>query len=792
MNNISSESLIKNIPVGLIVFTHDDDGYHIDWINELADERYGLNKNNFLIMIDTHFAGFVHPEDTERIFLMLYKSGVTGGNFEETIRVMTKKGHYSWTIVRLTAAFNENNQCIYHLLLIDIDAQKKSISKLEQTYEDLLGVLNNTPGGIIVFDTKNDRTPFVSLASSGMYRLLEGTKENVMAVYGTDFFPVVHPEDRPTITRLFEDSLRNLSKFECTLRLRTLSGTYVLVDVSGMVVLSAGRRHIYTSFTNASNDKKAHELLKHILDIFVSQEYDIIGIIDCTHQSYRVLSSNYSMQFLFPDESFDYDYDIKAMIDRYVSPECQVLLWDKLQLAHLQQEMSDKKNMELYTVIVRPQTGEPRHKKIWFSWADREEQMLAFVLSDYTDLHEKEIEQQEILRSALRAAEQANVAKSEFLSRMSHDIRTPLTAIIGFTKMIRQDGDGTAETKRRLKNIESSSEFLLSLINDVLEMSHIESGKYTLQHKAFPLSSLIDSVISIISAQCETKGLLFQHTVSTDVDPCYLGDQIKLQQVLVNILGNSVKFTPKGGKLTLQVEKHASYENKSLLRFTIRDTGIGISKEFLPHLFDTFAQENKWDAVRTGSGLGLAICKNIVTMMNGTIEVQSEKGKGSTFIVEVQLDIDDIEPESLAQKIGKEDTAQISHSKFTGQHILLAEDHPMNQEIANYILTNMGFIVDIVSDGRLACEKFAASDENYYAAIILDIRMPVMDGLEAACTIRAMKRADAATMPLIAMSANAFEEDISKSLASGINAHLTKPIDPNQLFRTLAKYISRS
>lgn len=789
MKNNPSNALIENIPVALIIFSRCDAGYHIDFINEIAEEEYGLNKKNFTAMLNNNLAGFAHPEDRDRISLMLYKSGVTGGIFSEIVRILKKNSRYSWTELRLSSASIADDQCQFHLVLMDIDDQIKATSELERTYEELMGILDNTPGGIIVFDTKNDRTPFVSLATSGMYRLLEGPKDAVLAAYGSSFLPAVHPDDRNALIRQFEDSLRNLSKIEITLRLLTLTGNYVLVDAVGVVTLSKGRRRIYMTFTNSSNDKKDHELLQHVLDIFVAQEYDHIGIIDLQHHSYRVLSSNSSSQLLLANESSDYDHDIKKMIDDYMSHEDGLHLWDTLQLSHLQEKMTLQKSLELFVTMHHPYTNELRYKKIWISWIDKEVQQLAFVISDYTEIQKKEKEHQEMLRSALRAAEQANVAKSEFLSRMSHDIRTPLTAIIGFTKIILKDGDGTVETKRRLKNVEASSEFLLSLINDVLEMSRIESGKYSLQHKPFSLSSLIDGVVSIISSQCETKGLHFHYSLSADVDKCYLGDQLKLQQVLVNILGNSVKFTPAGGTLTLQIEKHASYGTKSLLRFVVTDTGIGIAPEFIPHLFDAFAQENKWDSNHTGSGLGLAICKNIVTLMNGTIEVHSEKDKGSTFIVDLQLDTDDIPACVCAKTLSDIPTDAESAYDFSGKHILLAEDHPMNQEIAKYILENAGFTVHIADNGRIACERFAASEENYYAVVILDIRMPIMDGLEAARTIRSMVRPDAASVPLIAMSANAFEEDISKSLASGINAHLTKPINPDQLFKTLAEYI---
>lgn len=788
MKVYSEESLYKNMPIGLAVLQLDEKGYHTLYINQTITGKYGLTREEFSEVINNDGQPFIHPSDQDRLSLMLYKSGVTGGKFTEILRLRQKDGTYSWTDFRINAIPDDKGSYVLYLALIDIDTQKEMSLKIEHTYENLLGVMNNTPGGILVFDTKNDREPLMTFASSGLYHLLEGTPEEINAAYTRDFYKAVHPGDREAFIRTMEDALRNLSRFQITLRLQTIPGDFRWVDASGTAVIVEGQRRIYMSVTNASPDKEARQLLKRILDMFVRQQYDNICLIDGASHAFRVLTSNNTPYSRIPLESDDYDREVRKLLEFYIAPEEREALWKQLNLASLLQAMETQEEVEIFVTIHMPPHQELRYKKFWVTWLDKPAKKMAFIQSDYTELRKKQIEHQKTLISALRAAEQANVAKSVFLSRMSHDIRTPLNAIIGFTNMCLTDDKATREMKERLCKIESASQFLLSLINDVLDMSRIESGKYSLQLQSFRLSSLIDGVSSIISAQCTDKDLSLHCSISENAQNSYIGDRLKIQQVLVNILGNAVKFTPAGGSVTLLAEEQAAFEHTALLRFTVTDTGVGISPEFIPHLFDAFTQENTHTSGHIGTGLGLAICKNIVTLMNGTIQVHSTKGKGSCFITEIQLD----RSAASAAPDPIEDSRQATPAilqNFKGLHILVAEDHPMNQEIARYLLEKIGFIVDMADNGRIACEKFSASQEGYYAAVILDIRMPEMDGIEAARKIRTMDRHDAHTMPLIAMSADAFEEDISKSLANGINAHLIKPIDAAVLYRTLARYI---
>ena len=554
---------------------------------------------------------------------------------------------------------------------------------------------------------------------------------------------------------------------------------------------------------------------------------------------------------------------------------------------------------------------------------DRDDNTVHAVGVGFTDIDSEMREsmaQDRALGDALAAAEQASKAKTMFLSSMSHEIRTPMNAIIGLNAIALTAPELSERTRGQLEKIGSSANHLLSLINDILDMSRIESGKTVLKNEDFSFTKLLEQINTIFSAQCADKDLNYNCRVIGTVDDHYIGDGMKLRQVLINILGNAVKFTPEGGSVELTAERTAHFENRSTLRFTVSDTGIGMSPEYLPKLFDTFSQEDSSATnIYGSSGLGMAITKNIVEMMNGYIEVQSQKGEGTTFTVTVTLmdsaysrsdakeqdvslgelsvlvidddpvacehaklvlgkagiacetvlsgkeaielvrlrqarqkpfdlllvdlkmpGMDGVETARVIRRIVGHETAIIiitaykwddvveeaesagidsfiakpvsaenvieeymsayrkknpagrkagHKAELKGRNILLAEDVPINAEIVKMVLAKREINVDHAENGRIALEMFSASEVGHYDAVIMDVRMPEMDGLEAASEIRALTRDDAKTIPIIAMTANAFDEDVQRSLQAGMNAHLSKPIDNDTLFETLESLI---
>ena len=380
-------------------------------------------------------------------------------------------------------------------------------------------------------------------------------------------------------------------------------------------------------------------------------------------------------------------------------------------------------------------------------------------------------------------AQAANKAKTAFLSHMSHDMRTPMNAIIGFTG-IAMKNNPSGEVRNCLEKINESSEHLLSLINDVLDLTRVESGKVKYNPVPADVKSITDSALDI------TKGFLTNRDINFKIRreeaklPNVLADPVRLRDVLVNILSNAVKFTPDGGTITFEARCQENGENGYInMRYRISDTGIGMSEEFTKEVFEEFAQEDS--GARTqyhGAGLGMAIVKNYVDMMGGTISVESKKHEGTTFTVDIPLKITD-------KECSKSDTSFPEKINLTGVNVLLAEDNELNAEIAEVLLEDEGAIITRVNDGREAVELFNNNPVGTFDAILMDIMMPVMDGLTATKAIRALNRSDAGTIPIIAMTANAFEEDVKKCLDAGMNAHLAKPLDIEKVKKTICEQI---
>ena len=552
---------------------------------------------------------------------------------------------------------------------------------------------------------------------------------------------------------------------------------------------------------------------------------------------------------------------------------------------------------------------------------DRDDHIVHAIGVGFSDIDEdmrKSLTQQQALRDALDTAEQANRAKTAFLSNMSHEIRTPMNAIIGLNNIAMNDPTASDKVKEYLEKIGASARHLLGIINDILDMSRIESGRMVIKKEEFSFSKNLEQVNNMIGGQCRDKGIHYECRIIGKIDDYYIGDAMKLKQVMLNILGNAVKFTPEGGKVTFLIEEGHRFDDMATLHLTFKDTGIGMSKEYIPHIFEAFSQEDSSSTSKYGStGLGMPITKSIVELMNGTIEVESEKGAGTTFTVTVTLEESgrkdtlaadgDLNPHDMSVLVIDDDRIALEHAEvilgqigiscetaesgwegidkvrlrhgrqeeydlilvdwkmpeldgvettrqirqivgndtpiiiltsfnwddvadearaagvdtfvakplfagsvmdefreafrrknealakktadLKGRRILLAEDVQVNAEIMMMVLGMREMEVDHAENGQEAVNLFASHDAGYYSAILMDMRMPIMDGLEATKVIRAMEREDAKSIPIIALTANAFDEDVQRSMQAGLDAHLSKPVEPEILFGTLEKLI---
>lgn len=395
---------------------------------------------------------------------------------------------------------------------------------------------------------------------------------------------------------------------------------------------------------------------------------------------------------------------------------------------------------------------------------------------------------EQALEDAVNLAREANQAKSTFLSSMSHDIRTPMNAILGFAALAQSNVENMEKVKDYLRKIQASGNHLLSLINDVLDMSQIESGKIHLEEQETNLSDIFRDIKTIICGQVQEKHL----KLSMDIDvkqQHVLCDKTRLNQVLLNLLSNAIKFTPPGGVISMHLTQHSEETSgQGAYEIRVKDNGIGMSREFAENIFEPFERERSSTVDRIqGTGLGMAITKNIIDLMGGTIEVHTEKGKGTEFIICLSLRL--LPEHCMEEKQRDESTMCEKPLSFDGKHLLLVEDNDLNREIICELLEDYGFQIDAVENGEEALERAAESKAGYYDVILMDIQMPVMDGYEATRRIRALENKELSQIPILAMTANAFEEDRRAAEACGMDGFLSKPIDIEEVIRVLKSVI---
>ena len=404
---------------------------------------------------------------------------------------------------------------------------------------------------------------------------------------------------------------------------------------------------------------------------------------------------------------------------------------------------------------------------------------------DVNEQKEKELRQLNALEEAKSAAVEANRAKSSFLLNMSHDIRTPMNAIIGFTGLLEKHQDEPERRHDYLKKLKESSALLLGLINNVLEMSRIEKGHLDVDIQAWGVEQMYDMFCSVFVDMMAHKGITFCHSLDVEHEYLYC-DPIKIRDVVLNLLSNAYKYTPSGGRVELYIrELPCEEEGNVIIETVVKDNGQGMSADYLPHLFEEFSREHTTTDIKVeGTGLGMPIVKNLLDLMGGTIEVESELGKGTAFKVRTK--------HRIAKKadVVNVDMANISGVDFRGKRILLVEDSDLNAEIAMEILRDVDFVVERAEDGLKCVEMIGKAPAGYYDLVLMDIQMPRMNGYEATRIIRKMEDREKANITILAMTANAFEEDKREALEAGMNAHLSKPIEVDKLIKTLKRSLN--
>ncbi len=684
--------------------------------------------------------------------------------------------------------------------------KRRSLSLSEQTFPIIEQITAGMPGGFFIYHA--DEEERLIYANRALFQIY-GCKdlEEFQALTGYTFPGLVHPEDVEATQQSIRHQIYVLGSDLDHVEYRILQkggtvrwiedyGHFVHTDLYGdlfyVFVEDATEKH-----RKAIRDAETARLAQERLEALEALEHETTAL-KLVHE---ILSSGmWTMEFDARGQmvSVFWSQDFRTMIGYTDEKDFPNVLSAWSDLLHPEDHdrvlreyyaaIEDYTGKKVYNVEYRLLTKDRGYR--WFQatgkLSRREDGTPITYVGMFVDITERKEtdeklrEQRALLEEALVKAQRASQAKTMFLNNMSHDIRTPMNAIIGFTNLAATHLDDRELVRDYLSKITASSSHLLRLINDVLDMSRIESGRVVIDESPCSISQILYDLQSILRADLETRELHFQMDTWALLHPHVICDRLRLNQVLLNILSNALKFTPAGGRITVTAaEMPGDTPDTAIYQFRIQDTGIGMAPEFLEHIFEPFERERTSTVSGIqGTGLGMSITKNLVELMKGQITVESRQGQGSVFTCAFPFRL------SAAPDVGETPAAPTPRPS-AHWHILLVEDNELNQEIAVTILEEAGCLMDVASDGAQAVEKVSHSLPDPYDLILMDIQMPVMDGIEATKAIRALSDPRLANIPIVAMTANAFEEDRQRVLSAGMNGHLGKPINVDKLFSTL-------
>lgn len=681
------------------------------------------------------------------------------------------------------------------------DFRKQSEQENEVIFSGMMALF----GELLVLDLA-DGFYAVYKMDEMMEQLIQGLDyDEFLQVYGNE---LIHPDDQEQFfeTFLLENLKKTIhsgiKKTSIELRRKTLDGQYRWSELMGVAIGEQQGKapKVLLTFRDVHALRTARQEEKYAKQRFataVNNSYDAIYEGEIYTGELRQWKGGHDKlkNFAFYPSI---DAQIKWSAKAVVHPDYKDSFAATVSRSNLEKEFrSGKTRISLQLPFL---SGDGSYR--WFSFEIQLMEMtdtairIMFYLKDVDD-EKKEAERKKAeLQEALAMAERANAAKTDFLSRMSHDIRTPMNAIIGMTAIAKENLTDEGRMRDCLKKIGVSANFLLSLINDILDMSKIESGKMNIVKRPLDFRKLLYDVTTICENQAGGKNQTFLVQIGEHVRTHYQGDALRLKQILMNLTSNAFKYTQEGGTIRLDIKAEESFGEKQWLTVTVTDDGIGMSSEFLERLYEPFEQENSGGGrVFEGTGLGLSITLKLVKLMGGTITVKSQLEKGSVFTLQLPLeqvkeeinegDFETWGMEKEHHEHFRKETRKSYH--FEQERILLVEDNMINREIAKTLLEMQGLVVESAENGKEAVDKYEKSAPGKYQAILMDIRMPVMDGLEATRSIRALAREDAVKIPIIAMTANAFLDEQEEAFAAGISDYLTKPVDADELYTCLER-----
>jgi PAS domain S-box-containing protein len=779
-------AIIDQLPTVSFVDRCDPDGrLHTVSLSDEFRKLMGLDDEQARGLRGVDALGLVHPDDVRPLEEAVREHRGTSEPFSVVFRLRDGTGAWRWlssNVVWFRAGVDE----YFYLVLSDVTSIKEEEEQIRGRFLAQQSFLDSVSDSFLatmrvnvtrdVVELAGGRRPLVDMSAGRVgYGDLRAAVELSMPV----------ADDRASAEGLFSRASllaafgRGTSQVSLDCRFRSdpdASPRWARFSMNLLLRPETGDVVGFATISDVDDEKTEQRILECMTN---AEEYDFVALIDMA--SHAITFRRITDASMAPVTGIPYDYDemIHANARRYYADADE---GDRAAHGTSIEEIGAHLAHELYyscTFTVRQPDGTNRWKLMRYRYLDDGRDVVLAVRRDITEVYLREQADRRRLEEALAAARTANAAKSDFLSRMSHDIRTPLNGILGMTALALDEPDRELE-RHYLRRIDESGRFLLSLVNDILDLSKAESGRMELHLGHYTYPEFIASIESVIRPLCDEKDVSLT-VVNPFTGYSILVDPLRINQVFFNLLSNAVKFTPRGGHVRFELANHRLSEGRLSIDFIVSDDGIGMAEEFQSHLFEPFSQERTAaNQTRSGTGLGLAITREIVDLMGGTISVASAPGEGTTITTHLSFAVcPDVE-------LAEEPPAPVS---LDGVRVLLAEDNAINAEIAMRLLEKRGASVAVATDGGKAVDLFASSDQYHYDVVLMDVRMPVLDGLGATRRIRALGRPDARTVPIVAMTANAFAEDVEECLAAGMDAHVAKPVDPAALFDAIERVL---
>ena len=773
-----------------------EDEFPVCYANEEMARMLGYDAVEELIeAIDGKVINTIHPDDREQVIKDIGDEYYEGLTYETTYRMPRKDGSCFWTVDKGKVVQTEDGKLAIISACYDMTSFVERHKKLEEKNMLSQATIDNIPGGYHRCSLEEGH-PFLYI-SNRFLAILGWTREEIRTIFDNKFDNMLHPDDRNLssdyVTRIL-DTRGHGSEKDQIYRLLGKDGYHWVTDAttlvkSGNQTFFQGNITDFTDFVKAKEKKEQEiELQREIIEGLGKEYFSVLAVeLDKDRVlSYRESGENGKIISDFCRKCGNrWSKIIPSYAETMVSDNTNGEFENQLGLETLRSQEKDYS----MTYEFKLETGINYHQvRVAFVKKKDGTRMAVVGTRNIDSLIKKERMQEEKLKKAYVAAENANKAKTEFLNNMSHDIRTPMNVILGYNHLMKSQLTESKQLDYQ-KKIEQSGKLLLAIINNVLDMARIESGKIKVDENYERVGEVVDEIISTFSSEAEEKEIHLSGSMKV-THRNILCDGTKIREIYVNLVSNAMKYTPRGGNVTITVEElPCEKEGYMKVKSEIKDTGIGMSKEYLPTLFEPFSREQNTTTRRIGgTGLGMPIVKKMVDLMGGSIEVASELGKGTVFTFTLMHKIAD--RKFYSQKTEAAETSEMGKN-LSGKHVLLAEDNDLNAEIAVTVLEETGIVIERVEDGIQCVNRVAQMSPGTYDLILMDIQMPNMDGYQAAQCIRHLDDKMKAEIPIIAMTANAFAEDRKKAFDAGMNGHIAKPIDIEKLGAVILSVLNK-